>query len=142
MRSHRLRARARRATILVAFALSTTITGCAGHSAELSCANTSTPVMLGPVDRIDGHRRGDAATIATVDIESSSSVVNTRAYFRWRSSPEDAASRAVSTATGGSADMDVRLTRIDTGAWLLVPIVAARNERWVRVHGDAVKAFK
>jgi hypothetical protein len=142
MRSHLLHSPIRRGALVVALALSIATTACAAPYADLSCASTSTPVMLGPVDRIDGHRRGERATIATIDVESSSSLVNGRSYFRWRRTPEDLASSAVDTATQRRADLDVRLTRIETGAWLLMPIVAARNERWIRIHGDTVSAFK
>lgn len=140
--AHPVQSRGATGGIVVALGLSIASTGCGASYAAMSCPDSTTPVMLGPVDRVDGHRRERAAPLATIDVESSSSVVNGRTYFRWRATPPDLATRAVLAATRGRPDADVQLTRVDAGAWFFVPIIAARNERWVRVHGDAVRAFK
>jgi len=124
---------------LAALGLVTLTTGCASRNVNFSGAGVATPILLGPVDRVGGYSSSQARTVGRVDFETHEAEISARYYHRLRYAPPGDVARAVSSATQGHADDDIRVTQVEAGAWLLWPLFALREQYWVSVRGDAVR---
>lgn len=108
------------------------------------------PVLLGPVDRIGGHRAEPATFVRrvegavrdglprpTADEDAMAEVLGRRA-----SDDAKALTEKVLYATEGRGDRDVRVDGIEAGAHVifLIPIVAV--SRWTRLNAKVVEVRK
>lgn len=122
------------------------IGGCAPPTtlAVVSCPN---PVLLGPVDRVGGHRAAPAKRVGKVDEEVSvsasatSSTQNGVTTTTTSSSSKEAIAVAheLLVHTEGRADRDVRVKRLPVGAWAFVWSGAAAASQWAGIKADVVE---
>lgn len=138
-----------RVPALVAFAAVSA--GCA--PATLQAPYVPNPVLLGPVDRVGGHRAADtrATTLGRVDTEVNdlvsvstdqkqvgNTVITTRTASAMHTGTGEL-TNAVLVGTQGRAERDVRVDTVPVGAWAMVGGGAALAERWVGLHGRVVE---
>jgi hypothetical protein len=134
---------------LVVFAAASA--GCA--PATLQASYVPNPVLLGPVDRVGGHRATDtrATAVGRVDSEVNdfvsvstdqkqvgNTVVTTRTATALHTGAGDL-TNAVLLGTQGRAERDVRIDTVPVGAWAVIAGGAALAERWVGLHGRVVE---
>lgn len=124
---------------------------CGCTYATLEVSHVPNPVLLGPVDRIGGHRAGDAKTVSSLDAEvsdfatatnKSTTVGNTVVTWQETKGVSVQAARVTKDVLGqteGRADRDVRIERIPVGAWLFFAGGTAMADRWVGLHGQVVE---
>jgi hypothetical protein len=100
---------------LVSLGLLTAAPALGFSGAVVSCPRVATPVLLGPVDRVGGHRSTPSAA-PTIDNESSDfvfvSVAYARAHGNRATDIQARNSNAVLQATQGKPTSDVRLTSL------------------------------
>lgn len=127
--------------------------GCA--PAILQAGYVPNPVLLGPVDRIGGHRGGRDVALQTFEIEADGPTSTSKETRQVGGKPEVTrrivgsmlGERAVTNAllgmTEGRSERDVRVDEVPAGAyaWVtfngVVPLVI--TERWVDVSGRVVQ---
>ncbi|AKV01594.1 hypothetical protein AKJ09_08257 [Labilithrix luteola] len=136
-------------TVVALIALATT-TGCTATT-SLSAARVPTPVLLGPVDRIGGHRAGGERTIAHLSKEVSDLVtvsetksrhgnfVVIKREYSQLSTGSGEVSREILTLTKGQADRDVRVDALPAGTYVMIFGGFATSNVWVGVEGDVVE---
>ena len=112
--------------LTVAAALST---GCSGS--VVSAPRVPVPVLLGPVDRVGGHR-GEGPVVAPFSVEIEDFVSASRNTQRVGSQLVTTTTRSFShegtgkfsflvlSSTNAQHDKDVHIRRLDTGAWFWV----------------------
>lgn len=123
--------------------------GCTHATLEVS--RVPNPVLLGPIDRIGGHRAVEARVVASIDDEVSDHVVSrnkvvgsgdlkvsvnetTRTTTSSQSISSDILAR-----TEGRGDRDVRVDRLPVGAWAFVTTQQSSGQRWVGIQGRIVE---
>lgn len=134
----------------VALVALATMTGCSAIT-NLSAERVPTPVLLGPVDRVGGHRAGGERTVAhlskevtdVVQVSTSSArygntVVVKREYTAMTTGSGEV-SREILSLTKGQADRDVRVDALPAGAYVLWFGGYAMGNVWVGVEGDVVE---
>jgi hypothetical protein len=132
---------------LSAFAIAAA--GCA--PATLQAPYTPNPVLLGPVDRVGGHRTASEATLTRFEIEGDgptttskeTRLVGGELQVTRRIVGSQGAERAVTNAvvgmTEGRSERDVRVDEIPAGSYVwvywsgVIPILHV--DRWVDVSG-------
>ena len=133
------------ALLLAAAACST---ACA--PATLEAAYVPNPVLLGPVDRVGGHR-GEGKTLQPVNAEvndfvsvstSTNRVGNTTYTTTTTGIVHNGGGQvtsAVLAGTQGRAERDVRVDGLPAGAWAFVGGGSAMTNRWVGLEGRIVE---
>ena len=127
--------------------------GCA--PATLQAAYLPNPVLLGPVDRIGGHRASREATLHTFEIEADGPITRSKETKEIGGEPQvtrrivgtPLGQRAVTNAllgmTEGRSDRDVRVEKVAAGAYVQVifngVFVWIIPSRWVDVSGRVVQ---
>lgn len=119
--------------------------------ATLQAPYTPNPVLLGPVDRVGGHRAAPQATLTSFEIESDgptttseeTRLVGGKRQVTRRIVGSQGAERAVTNAvvgmTEGRSERDVHVDEIPAGSYVfvyssgIIPIVCVA--RWVDVSG-------
>jgi hypothetical protein len=123
--------------------------GCEPHWA--GATRVPNPVLLGPVDRIGGHRAEPASPIGAVDDEISAFVATsttehregdyivreTRTYSSFDGSAKW--SSAILKVTGGNKAVDVRVEGVDVGSYVFLTPGSGMSDKWIRLRGDAVR---
>ena len=123
--------------------------GCTHSTLEVS--HVPNPVLIGPVDRVGGHRAVDAKTVAVLDEEVLDTVSASTKSERIggmtlrttevsaKSTQGSAISRSVLSKTEGRAERDVRVERLPVGAWAMILGGTGLAERWVGIRGQVVE---
>lgn len=121
--------------------------------ATLQASYVPNPVLLGPVDRVGGHRATEAETkaLARVDTEVDDfvsvttdqkqvgdTVVTTRTTTAFHSG-SGVVTNAVMLGTEGRPERDVRVDAVPVGAWAVIVATGAMAERWVGLRGRVVE---
>lgn len=135
--------------VLVSCAALATATGCTPTTmAVTGCPN---PVLLGPVDRVGGHRAAPAKAISSIDVEvadfaeasSSTDGYARTTTARATSSGTQHVGLAAIEKTEGRPDRDVHVKAIPVGAWGYLLAggnqSAAAASAWVGVRADVVE---
>jgi len=104
--------------VLVMFAAGSTACG----GAVMTAPKTAAPVLLGPVDRVGGHRAGpDAADAPTVGASTGDGFAILDAgpyiYMQRYNTGSLPATNALLDATEARADRDVHVTSLKSGGW-------------------------
>lgn len=121
--------------------------------ATLQASHVPNPVLLGPVDRVGGHRATEVATraLSQVDTEvndfvsvttDEKKVGNTVQVTRTTTalhSGSGVVTSAVMLGTEGRPERDVRIDAVPVGAWAVIAGGAAMAERWVGLRGRVVE---
>ncbi|CAN5924177.1 hypothetical protein BH11MYX4_BH11MYX4_64560 [soil metagenome] len=135
----------RRAALLLSVAASA---GCA--PATLEAAYVPNPVLLGPVDRVGGHR-GAGKTLQPVNAEvndfvsvstSTQQVGSTTYTTRSTTIIQNGGGQvtaAVLDGTQGRPERDVRIDGVPAGAWTFFAGGSAMTNRWVGLEGRIVE---
>jgi hypothetical protein len=117
------------------------VAGCAPSTLEAPLVPN--PVLLGPVDRVGGHRAGQDRTLGTIEGEASSSFsasrsggVQTASAFHQGAS---AIAADVLATTQGRPERDVRIDEIPAGAYAFVGGGAAFASQWVGLKARVVE---
>jgi hypothetical protein len=109
------------------------------------------PVLLGPVDRVGGHRMAGGSVVGSVDDEvkafSSSSTTEHRegnyivreTVYQRHFDGTTKWSPAILRATGGAKDVDVRVEGVEVGSYVFFTAWSGVLEKWVRLRGDAIR---
>jgi len=124
----------------------TALGGCAEPTTlhVVSCPN---PVLLGPVDRVGGHRAAPAKRVGKIDEEVSVSASATSSTQNGVTTTTASASSKEAIAvshellvhTEGRANRDVRVKKLPVGAWAYVWRGAAGASQWVGIKADVVE---
>lgn len=137
----------RRITLLLAAA------SCAAACtpATLEAAYVPNPVLLGPVDRVGGHRAVDTKTLQQVEVEVEDFVsvttkskevggqtVTTQTTIAIHEG-SGLVTAAVLDGTQGRPERDVRIDEIPAGAWAVIAPGSAMASRWVGLRGHVVE---
>lgn len=128
---------------LLPFVLAAGLAGC--HPSTLEAPLVPNPVLLGPVDRVGGHRADSGRTLRSIEGEASDRV----------SSSKDAASGVRTTtaihegsgsiatqilqATEGRSDRDVRIDAVPAGAYAMVSSGSFYASQWVGLKARVVE---
>jgi hypothetical protein len=118
---------------------------CSAES-QISAPRVPVPVLIGPVDRVGGHRgEGEGITSVRVEVEDflavstsreviGNMVYETRTTERMHEGSGKLSHRILE-ATGAKHDKDVRIRTIGTGAWA----GSGKRDEWVEVEATVAK---
>ena len=114
----------------------------AGCGATLQVPSCPNPVLLGPVDRVGGHRMEDAIEVTTVKGEAELAI-NIYASVQGSSIRSDTFGKErlgldAVERTEGRVDRDVRVKRLPVGAWAL-HLAGFHSSQWAGVEGQIVE---
>lgn len=139
-------------TSLLGALVAASVVGCT--STSVSAPRVPVPVLLGPVDRVGGHR-GEGAVRDSISVEiehsyassSNRTQVGNTTYVTQTVSEFREGGGAFSTqileSTNAQHDADVRIEKIGTGAWLLLFVGASGGgvamDEWVDVDAKVTK---
>lgn len=125
--------------------------GCNAES-TVSAPRVPVPVLLGPIDRVGGHRGGgELMTPLAVEVEdfvAASRSQQTVGRTVYTTTQVDASHEGVNKvsarilrSTDAQHDRDVRVQRLGTGAWIwLTPDLASfMRSEWVALEADVTK---
>lgn len=121
--------------------------GCSWRHVTATCSHVPNPVLLGPIDRVGGHRAAPGPAVGRVDAEvvqdfTSSSHREGNLDVTTNTEHREGANKisfAVVSVTGGQVGQDVRLDDVHAGNYVFIPLAAVKNKSWAGVSGDAVK---
>jgi hypothetical protein len=115
----------------------------------LDAAGATSPVLLGPIDRVGGHRagagqertvqriEGEVMDFASATTETKGNVqTTTSTSIRTDSSVLDI---QISNATDGRPERDVRIDQVEAGAYALVGSGSAFAKQWVGMKARVVE---
>jgi hypothetical protein len=110
----------------------------------VSAPKSPNPVLLGPVDRIGGHRSEAAVAVGSIDVEVSqtaSAETKNGQVVRSEASATDlgAVSAAINEQAQFRSALDVRVQRIDAGGWVMMTGTYVSGAKWVRVQGAVAR---
>ena len=118
---------------------------CSAES-QISAPRVPVPVLLGPIDRVGGHRgEGEGITSVRVEVEDFFAESTTReeigntVYVTQTTEVMHEGSGKLShrilEATGAKHDKDVHIRTIGTGAW----VGGGKRDEWVEVEATVTK---
>jgi hypothetical protein len=137
------------ALLAMVSALGAASAGCTHATMEVS--HVPNPVLLGPIDRVGGHRGTTAKMVNMVNEEVSDfvaasssqkqtgNVVVTTTTTTALSFDASIVAHHLLDRTEGRADRDVRVDRLGVGAWSLVTFWSVMMNRWVSINGPVVE---
>ena len=133
-------------------AVAMAMTGCSETTMQVQgCPN---PVLLGPVDRIGGHRASPTKAVATAKLEvedfaSASSKTEHGVTTRTTSAASigtEGVGLVLVEKTEGRRDRDVRVRKLPVGAWAWMLIGNAQSSAaanaWVGLEADVVEVSR
>lgn len=138
-----------RRTPLLGAALLIAATGCT--SARLEVTHVPNPVLLGPVDRIGGHRAAATAALQTFELDADGPIVTNTEHKQVGKTVErtrrivggpgstHAFTNALLEMTEGRAERDVHVDGIPAGAFVMVAGTSVLVATWVDVGGHVVE---
>lgn len=146
MRSSRFARFAHAAALAAAL---TALAGC-GTPGSLEVPRCPNPVLLGPVDRIGGHRAAPATFVRRVEgavedrLPDATADGDALATMRGHRPSDDAKAltEKVLYATEGRGDRDVRVDGIEAGAYVYFHIPIGRVSRWTHLNAKVVEVRK
>ncbi|MBX3190059.1 MAG: hypothetical protein KF819_23740 [Labilithrix sp.] len=121
------------------------LAGCGGTTLQItSCPN---PVLLGPVDRVGGHRAERAASRGHVSVEAEDWMTAstetkgrvTTATVSGASDKAEGAGLMLLAKTEGRKDRDVRVAKLPVGAWAWILTTGAGTSSWAGLEADVVE---
>jgi hypothetical protein len=104
------------------------------------------PVLLGPVDRVGGHRAGQERAVGLIDGEASDDASSSTSAGVATAQAKHVGSGAIMEqiveATRGRPERDVRIDDIPAGAWARVTDGSTTLKQWVGIKARVVEVSR
>lgn len=116
------------------------LAGCAKPN-WISAPNVPNPVLLGPVDRVGGHRTSGGRLVGKIDSEAFTEVsghADHGLYVRDSAVAANPISASVNAATKRRRNVDVRIDDLDAGGYVFFALGVTTADKWVDVDGRAI----